>query len=350
MEREELKRLIVGLSLIKGVGSQTVGVVLKRISGSVDELWKMSVEELGFLLKKNRIPFANQLSEEIISSKEKILNAGKERLKELRDRGIDLLVSEEIPKKLREIPDAPYWLFVQGNKELLFDEDKLFVAIVGTRSASILGKRFTKRVVQVLSIYPVVVVSGLARGIDEAAHIFSLEKKIPNIAFLGCGIELVFPRSTKKLRDEIIRLGGVIVSEYLPRESYAKYKFVLRNRLQAAISDLIIPVEAKERSGTAYTVNFGIKYNKIIWGIKLNSGIESLLRKKEIPIFDISTDEGIREIDYRLQKLIEDKGIFYDKVSYMLNCISNSLRLRYLSKEDKLELVERIKKLVGLEG
>ncbi len=350
MKYDELKNLIVGLSLIKGVGSQTVISVLKRISGSVDELWKVSVEELEFFLKKKKIPFSNQISREIINNKEKILDSGEKKLRELRRKGIDLLVSEEIPKKLREIPDAPYWLFVQGNKELLFEEKKLFVAVVGTRNASTIGKKFTKRVIQVLSIYPVVIVSGLAKGIDEAAHTFSLEKKVPNIAFLGCGIELIFPRKTVKIRDEIIKSRGAVVSEYLPQESHAKYKFVLRNRLQAAISDLIIPVEAKEKSGTAYTINFGMKYNKIIWGIKLNSGIENLLEKNGIPIFDINTDEGIREIDYRLQKLIESKGIPYDKVSCVLSHISSYLRLRYLKEEDKSELIRRIKNLIAWEG
>ena len=347
---DDLKNLIIGLSTIKGIGTQTVKTILNNTSYSVNKFFKLSEDDLFLILNKIKLPFSNQIISEIINNKERLLELGKKKRDELKKKEIDLLIFQELPQKLKEIPDAPYWLFTQGNKELLFAENKVFISVIGTRNASTRGRKYTKRVIQVLSIYPVVVVSGLATGIDEAAHAFSLDKEIPNIAFLGNGIEIVFPKKTKQLRKKILKSKGVIVSEYLPRESYAKYRFIMRNRLQAAISDLLIPIEAKEKSGTAHTVKFGIKYKKPILGIKTNSGIEKLLKEQGFPIFDIDTEESLRKFDCKIQNLIEKKNISFDKVTTILNNISNSLRLRCFNNKDKERLIKEIKNLIRYEG
>ncbi len=340
------KEIILGLSTIKGVGTKTVEVLLKSINFSTAKFLALNNEEIINVLAKAKIPNYVKIADEISKKKAILLEEGEKYERVLEKKGIKLLVYDELPEKLKKIPNPPLWLFIQGNQEVLLANDKLYVAIVGTRNASVFGKRLTKRLIQILHIYPVVIVSGLAEGIDEVAHKFSLDKKLPNIAFLGSGIEVVFPRKTKNLREEIIRKGGAIVSEYLPKERYSKYKFVQRNRLQAALSDIVIPVEAKEKSGTAHTVKFSLKYGRKVIGIKSGSKIEELLLKHNIEIYNLETKREIRSLDRLIQEMVLGKAPEFSKVSVLLSQISNFLEYRYLSEEDLEQLVISIKRLI----
>lgn len=167
----------------------------------------------------------------------------------------------EFPARLKVIPDAPEWIFIQGLPENL---TKPSVAIVGTRKPSDDGLFLTQYVLAVLAGIDCVTVSGLALGIDQTAHTSSIRYALPTVAVLGTGILQNYPKGSNELRDKILKAGGSIVTEYLPNQSYSAENFVRRNRIQAALCDVLIPTEWGIKSGTAHTVKFASRYEKRI--------------------------------------------------------------------------------------
>ncbi len=172
----------------------------------------------------------------------------------------------EFPARLREINDPPAWLFVQGKIDNLYGAT---VGIVGTREPTPEGVFLTRMAVASLHGIEISTVSGLALGIDQAAHVESLNCGIPTIAVLGTGILENYPKNSQALRKTILSSGGTVVTEYLPNQSHSAENFVRRNRIQAALSDVLIPVEWKIKSGTAHTVRYAKAYGKRVFSVSL---------------------------------------------------------------------------------
>ncbi len=170
------------------------------------------------------------------------------------------------PDRLRVISNPPEWIFVQGNLENLYVPT---VGVVGTRKPSDEGLFLARIVVSAICDIPVATVSGLASGIDQLAHAESLRCNIPTVAVLGTGIFDNYPKGSEPLRRGIVDAGGTIITEYLPYQSYSAENFVRRNRLQAALSDFLVPIEWKVKSGTAHTVRFARSYGKKLVAVQL---------------------------------------------------------------------------------
>lgn len=117
------------------------------------------------------------------------------------------------------------------------------IAVVGTRNPSALGIQYARKITALLAKNGFSTVSGVAEGIDAAVHRTALDFRAPCVAVLGTGISIVFPRTTADLRQRVVESVGALVTEYLPYESYQKARFVQRNRIQAALSHAVIPVE-----------------------------------------------------------------------------------------------------------
>lgn len=182
--------------------------------------------------------------------------------------GVRLLFRDDsrFPRALLDLERPPHWLFVQGAMAPLTMPS---VAIVGTRKPSADGLFLARYVGACLGDWPAATVSGLASGIDQLAHESSLSADVPTIAVLGTGILDNYPKGSDGLRRQILEAGGTIVSEYLPRASYSAENFVQRNRLQAALGRVLIPVEWARRSGTAHTVRFATRLKRPIACLRL---------------------------------------------------------------------------------
>jgi DNA processing protein len=206
--------------------------------------------------------------------------------------------SAEFPNSLRDLSDAPQWLFVQGNIEVLHRPS---VTVVGTREPSPDGLWLADFVGANLGIWGASTVSGLALGIDQMVHRWSLRNKVPTIAFLGTGIFSDYPKGSGDLRANIIREGGTIVTEYLPNESYSAENFVRRNRLQAALGSVLVPVEWSPKSGTAHTVRYASSLGRPIAALRMPdwSPLRVLLPKNpkgDAEVFTIpGYENGFRE-------------------------------------------------------
>jgi len=170
--------------------------------------------------------------------------------------GVELVLrgTSRYPASLEDLPDPPEWLFVRGNLDALTAPS---IAIVGTRDPSSDGLWLAGWLADALQLLsPSATVSGLAAGIDQAIHRGSITAGVPTVAVLGTGIFTEFPQGSAPLADEIVRLGGAVVTEYLPMDRYSKDSFVRRNRIQAALARVVIPVEWKVASGTAHTIRY----------------------------------------------------------------------------------------------
>src|SRR3989344_1689451 len=177
------------------------------------------------------------------------------------------LPKKEFPEGLIEIPQPPKELYIQGN--LPSKEDGVLLAVVGSRRFTTYGRDVCEKIFSGLRNYPIVIVSGLAIGIDTLAHQNALKNGLKTIAMPGSGIDrkVLHPSSNRRLADEIIKSGGCLLSEYEPKLPAGAWTFPRRNRLMAGLSKAVLIIEAGERSGTLITARLATEYNRDVLAI-----------------------------------------------------------------------------------
>ncbi|MEK7612140.1 MAG: DNA-processing protein DprA [Patescibacteria group bacterium] len=170
----------------------------------------------------------------------------------------------EFPAPLKEISHTPFGLYVRGNKDTL---TKPAIAIIGTRKASKAGMELARTFARSLAEHGITIVSGLAFGVDSAAHRGALDADGSTIAVLGNGLDTVYPKSNLHLAEEIIDRSGAIVSEYPPETPSLPHRFLERNRIVSGLSLGILVIEAPTRSGSLATARFALDQNRDIFVI-----------------------------------------------------------------------------------
>ena len=170
-------------------------------------------------------------------------------------------VDAAYPERLEEIPDPPPALFSQGEVP-----DAPAVALVGSRSASPTGIKAARALGRALGERGVCVVSGLALGVDAAAHEGALEAGGPTVGVLGCGIDVVYPRVNRVLFGRVVE-GGAVVSEYYLGEPPLAWRFPARNRIIAGLCDAVVVIEAPQKSGALITARHGADCGRDVWAV-----------------------------------------------------------------------------------
>ncbi|GCD77084.1 DNA processing protein DprA [Thermaurantimonas aggregans] len=171
--------------------------------------------------------------------------------------------ASEFPEKLRAVSASPAMLFVKGNVNL---NAHRMVAIVGTRKATAYGVNVTRKIVEDLKPYNVCIVSGLAYGIDIAAHKSALDSEMTTVAVVAHGLDRIYPPSHTAVANRMIEKGG-IVSEYFRGVKPDKENFPVRNRIVAGMSDAIIVVEAAESGGALITADFARNFKRDVFAV-----------------------------------------------------------------------------------
>ena len=192
------------------------------------------------------------------------------------------------PALLRSIHDPPPGLYLRGEGEpgLL---GRPAVAIVGARACSPYGRQVARRLGRELAARGLVVVSGLARGIDAEAHRGALEGGGVTVAVLGCGIDRDYPAANRELARRVAE-SGLIVSEYAPGVEPAPWRFPARNRIVAGLCAAAVVVEARERSGALITADFALEEGREVFAVPgeitsaLSAGSNALLRLGATPL------------------------------------------------------------------
>jgi DNA processing protein len=190
------------------------------------------------------------------------------------------------PPLLAQLHDPPPRLHARGAVEIL---SQPAVAVVGARSCSAYGAQIARDLARELTLAGVVVVSGMARGVDGEAHRGSLEAGGPTVAVLGCGIDRDYPRSHADLARRICGTGALI-SEYPPGVEPAPWHFPARNRIIAGLCVATVVVEARERSGALITADFALELGRDVYAVPgeitsaLSAGTNDLLRQGAAPL------------------------------------------------------------------
>ena len=265
--------------------------VLKKIEG-IDEKSANSILESEKHFKKYEVEF------------EQLVN-------KLRKNGIKItsLISDNYPKNLKKIYDAPIILYYKGN---LTDLDKYSLGIIGTRTPTVYGQTVCENLTSEITKLGILTVSGMARGIDSIAHKTTLKYSGLTYAILGSGVDVIYPPENRSLYNEILNTGAVI-SEYEPGEKPDKINFPKRNRLISGISLGTLIIETAKKGGSLITSEFALDQNKEVFAIpgninsKKSEGTNELIKKGTAKLVT-NIDDILSELNYALKPILNDKA------------------------------------------
>jgi DNA processing protein len=255
---------------------------------------------------------------------------------------IKILNKDRIPEMLREIPDCPEKLYIQG--KLPNPETKL-LCVVGSRKYNQYGKDACEKIISGLRGYDITIVSGLALGIDGIAHRSALDAGLKTIAVPGSGLDdsVLYPSTHKNLAKKILENGGALISEFEPKFHATPYSFPQRNRIMAGMSHAVLVIEAEIKSGTLITSKFATEYNRDVLTIpgsifsKNSEGPNMLLRLGATPI---RTSEDILEaLGFKIDEAPQNLELKYS------DCSDEELLVIKILKEPlpKDELIRALK-------
>lgn len=244
------------------------------------------------------------------------------------------LLDEDYPSELKQIPDPPLVLFAMGNTSYLNHPS---IAVVGARKCSEYGFNITKRLARELAEMGLAVTSGMATGIDEAAHKGALEQGI-TIAVLGTGIDICYPQSNYQIYRQIAQ-KGCIITEFPIGTPPLPYQFPKRNRIISGISIGVLVTEAQEKSGSLITADLGLQYNKDIYAVpgnvesRFSIGTNKLIQQGAKLI--INTKDILDELPMHVRmKINNNKTKCYDKKNIEL-AQQESIVYDYVSRQPK---------------
>lgn len=247
----------VWLSTLMGVGTITIKSLYERFGNSenIYNLTASEIEEIDFISKNQKLALKN-----------KNLDYAKSIIEDCENKEIKIIGfnDEDYPQSLKNIDDPPVVLYKKG---VDFDfNSTAMVGIVGTRRASVYGDKCATMYSYDLSKANIVVVSGMAMGIDAAAHKGALKAGAVTVAVMGTGVDVCYPMENKEIYEYLCKYG-VIISEYPPKTSAFPAHFPRRNRIISGISQALLVVEAGLRSGALITADFANEQGKCVYAI-----------------------------------------------------------------------------------
>lgn len=270
------------------------------------------------------------------------------------------LEDKYFPEMLRSIPKPPKQLYVLGDESILNEKS---IAIIGSRVCTPEGAKIAEKFAKELSKNGICIVSGMAKGIDTAAHVGALKAGGKTIAVLGGGFNYIFPEENKNLFFKIIENGGAVVSEYKESTKPSQNGFIQRNRIVSGLSMGVLIVEAKHRSGTAITARYaqvqGRKIFCIPHSLEQKEGIGTNRQIKKGAKLVTTPQEIIEELKIKPEKIKEKKESVIEIVDvpeeYMpvYKYISkNPINIDEICKKTKMEIssVNYILTMMELEG
>ena len=309
------------LSGCNGIGSKLTRLLEKM---SPKELWAASETDL---ISRDILSSANIAS--YLESRKKLdVDKTAQQIEKL---GIKIthIYSDTYPDALRAIPKPPIILFYKGKYGLdIFDKS---IAVVGTRNPTDYGVKATDDIVSSLAAEGINIVSGMAMGIDSEAHKATLDSGGTTTAILGCGLNIVYPASNRKLYERIIE-NGLIISEFLPSVTPQQWHFPQRNRLISGLSKGVIVIEGSHDSGSISTVEHALEQGRTVFALpgsiytKQSEAPNKLIKDGAVPILRYT--DILDELDWSSTQ-------------------TKSEKVKVKNKQNKLD--EDINKLAGLE-
>ena len=250
----------LALALTPGMGPTRIWKAMRGL-GAAERLFEASLTELEGL----GMPAA--AAQFVFEGKSRA--AAEDEMKRTLEAGASVLTPEDAayPERLREIYDPPAVLWIRGDVGLL---SRPGIAVVGTRQPSPYGAGMAELLSRDLANRRVVILSGMARGVDTAAHKGAIEAGGKTVAVWGTGIDVIYPKENKKLAEQIVATGGTIVSEYPLGTFPAPQNFPIRNRILSGMSVGVLVIEAAEYSGTRITARCAMEQNRDVYAVPGN--------------------------------------------------------------------------------
>jgi len=258
--QERARLAWMALTLTPGMGPTRIARAVKAL-GAANLLFESSLTELeatGMPAESAQFIFGGKAQE-----------AAEDEIGRVAEAGGSILTPDDrsYPERLREIYDPPAVLWIRGNADLLARPG---IAVVGTRHPSPYGTGMAELLSRDLAHRRLVIFSGMARGVDTAAHKGAIEAGGKTVAVWGTGIDVVYPKENKKLAENIVATGGAIVSEYPLGTFPAPQNFPIRNRILSGMSLGVLVIEAAEYSGTRITARCAMEQNRDVYAVPGN--------------------------------------------------------------------------------
>jgi len=256
----------IALASVRGVGEETLGLLVSEFRSAERVLaaafdGSLSAWNTAKATQLGRVP----ISAPVMSGIEAVARDPNKVLGEIGELGLWTYTSldSDYPARLRDLDPPPAVIHGLGDQSLL--SRARAVAVVGTRRPTPAGRALTTRIGVRLAECGAVIVSGLAVGIDGAAHAAAVEREAPTVGVIGAGHRNPGPRAHARLRDEILATGGALISEHHPKVTATKGTYPRRNRIIAALGDATIVVEAPRKSGALITANHALELGRSVF-------------------------------------------------------------------------------------
>ncbi len=255
MNQENIYR--VALTQVNGIGSVQARQLIEYF-GTATAIFKAKKKELSAVEGIGEIR-AKQIKEHeaFADAEAELLFADKYHIQPL------FLSDDAYPKRLLHCYDAPTMLYYRGNANL---NNSKVVSIIGTRNNTDYGKLITEELIEELQSLNVLVVSGLAFGIDAIAHKYCVKNNIPNVAVLAHGLDTIYPSQHKSLAKDILQNGGLL-TEFMKNTKPDKHNFPKRNRIVAGMADATIVIETDRKGGSMITAELAYNYNRDLFAV-----------------------------------------------------------------------------------
>ena len=260
---------------------------------------------------------------------------------------VSWFLDEDYPSRLKQCEDAPVLIYRQGNTDL---DARKVLSIVGTRHATPYGIGHCNRIIEDLAAsHPgLLIVSGLAYGVDVCAHKAALKYGLPTIAVLGHGLQMIYPASHRRVAREIVRQGALI-TEYSTYHTPDKKNFIARNRIIAGLADATLVVESGEKGGALITADLANSYNRDVFALpgrfddEWSKGCNRLIKKNMAALVENASD-----LAYFLGWEMKDSRKEAIQKELFLTLSEDEQLLLDIMKEQKELLLDELAVLAGL--
>ena len=285
---DETLKYKIGITLIKGIGNSLAKNLIAYI-GSVEGVFNEKQQNLA------KIPGIGELlSKEIVA--QNVLKRAEQEIEFISKNKIQSMyfTDKDYPYRLKECADSPIMIYSKGNCDL---NNGKFIGIVGTRNATETGKENCKKLIDVLrSIHPnVIIVSGLAYGIDICSHKAAIDSGMLTIGVIGHGLDRIYPAAHRPTAIKMIQ-NGALLTEYLSLTNPDKQNFVQRNRIIAGLCDAVVVVESGIRGGALITAELANDYNRDVFAFpgritdEWSVGCNALIKNNKASLIESADD------------------------------------------------------------
>lgn len=289
-------------------------IQVRELCGNAQAVYELREETL-----KNMHLFTDNELQHLLESRKKDLNRAWERFM---GQNIQMfpIGSRQYPQRLAEISQPPYAIFCKGS----MPDARKSVGIVGARMCSEYGRSIATKLGKMLAGKDVQVISGMALGIDSASHAGALQGKGSTFAVLGCGCDICYPKNARNLYENIQTSGGIL-SEYPPGTEPLPYRFPERNRIISALSDCLVVVEAKKKSGSLITADAALEQGKDVYAVPGR--------------FGDALSEGCNALIGQGAGIIYDLDIFLQNLGYLPEKNAETIKIKNISLDKNEQLV-----------